>query len=276
LSASGVSYNGQLGGAVYRATNFSITDVEVHHNNPQANYQVYDWESGGIKVSTHSTGVLGTVTTHDNLGVGLWADSYAGSSATTSGLEMRDSVITNNSADGIRFEISSNGFIHGNTVTGNGCDLLGRRGAGVGGLFDGAGIDVNTASNVEITANTVTGNFNAIGGQHRKGRTAEDKITPLYLTGLNVHDNTVTSTRCANGDGLGLTGVVTNDLAAHPQTYTTDNNKFVSNDYKIPTADGGLDAVRYSWAGSNSHKWAKWISPTGDAQDAGGTAVAIP
>ncbi|WP_185444452.1 right-handed parallel beta-helix repeat-containing protein [Kribbella qitaiheensis] len=276
LSASGVSYNGQLGGAVYRATNFSVTDVEVHHNNPQANYQVYDWESGGIKVSTHSTGVLDTVTTHDNLGVGLWADSYAGSSATTSGLEMRDSAITNNSADGIRFEISSNGYIHGSTITGNGCDLLGRRGAGVGGLFDGAGIDVNTANTVEITGNTVSGNFNAIGGQHRKDRTLEDNVTPIYLTGLNVHDNTVTSTRCANGYGLGLTGVVTNDKAGHPQTYTTDNNRFVSNDYKIPAADGGLTAVRYSWAGSNSHKWATWTSPTGDNQDAGGTAVAIP
>ena len=275
LSASGVSYNGQLGGAVYRATNFSITDVEVHHNNPQASYRVADWESGGIKVTTHSTGVLDTVTTHDNFGVGLWADSYAGSSATTSGLEIRDSAITNNSADGIRFEISSNGFIHGNTLTGNGCDLKGRRGVGVeGGLFDGAGIDVSTATDVEITGNTVSGNFNAIGGQQRKGRTLEDHVTPTYLTGLNVHDNTVTSTRCANGYGLGLTGLVSNDKTAHPQTYTTDNNRFVSNDYQIPAADGGLTALRYWWSGNSAHKWTTWTSS--DHQDTGGTAVAIP
>ncbi|MFC0624456.1 right-handed parallel beta-helix repeat-containing protein [Kribbella deserti] len=272
FTASRTSYNGQLGGGIYRADRFTVANVEIDHNNHQGLYWVADWESGGIKITTGATGVIDAAFTHDNLGIGLWADGAAGDPAIPNSLEFRNSTITNNSADGVRFEISSNGKISGNTVTGNGCDLLGRRGVTEGGLYDGAGIDVNSSVNVEVSNNTVAGNHNAIGGQERQGR-------ELHLQHLRVVDNTITSTRCANGFGLGLTGVVSNQKADRPEYWghafdAVGDNRFIANDYKIPAADGGLEAKRYAWNGSYMHKWSTWIGV--DGQDAGGTAVVIP
>lgn len=85
--------------------------------------------------------------------------------------------------------------------------------------------------------------------------------------------------RCANGLGLGLTGVVSNQKADRPAYWghafdSTGDNLFIGNDYRIPVADGGLAAKRYAWKGSYMHTWSTWIGA--DAQDAGGTAVAIP
>lgn len=272
FTAGRASYNGQLGGGIYQGDRFTVANVEVDHNNHQGLYWVADWESGGIKLTTGATGVIDAALVHDNRGIGLWADGQAGDPAITNSLEFRNSTITNNSADGIRFEISSNGKISGNTVTGNGCDLLGRRGVTEGGLYDGAGIDVNSSVNVEISGNTVSGNHNAIGGQERQGR-------ELHLQHLRVVDNNITSTRCANGFGLGLTGVVSNQKADRPAYWghafdSTGDNLFIGNDYRIPAADGGLAAKRYAWKGSYMHTWSTWIGT--DAQDAGGTAVAIP
>ena len=188
-------------------------------------------------------------------------------------LRFQNSTIVRNSADGVRFEISSNGRIAGNTVTGNGCDLKGRRGPQpVAGLPDGAGIDVNSSVSVEVSSNTVSGNHNAIGGQERRGR-------ELHLQHLRVVDNTIDSTRCANGFGLGLTGVVSDQNPNKPPYWghtfdAVGDNKFIGNNYRIPAADGGLTAKRYAWNGSYTHTWATWTGA--DAQDPGGTAVVIP
>ena len=94
----------------------------------------------------------------NNLGVGVWID-LAGD-----GVVITDNKIGGNAACGIRYEISRNGRIAGNTVTGNGLAL--KRGAGTG-LLTGAGITVNTSSDVTIEHNAVAGNLNGIGVQAR-------------------------------------------------------------------------------------------------------------
>ncbi|MBB4908563.1 right-handed parallel beta-helix repeat-containing protein [Actinophytocola algeriensis] len=274
FTAGRSSYNGQLGGGVNGGRGFTIADVEIDHNKAQALYWVSDWESGGIKVTNGATGVVERANVHDNFGIGVWADGQAGDPAVPNSLRFLDSTIVRNSADGVRFEISSNGRIAGNTVIGNGCDLLGRRGPQpVAGLPDGAGIDVNSSVRVEVSGNTVSGNHNAIGGQERRGR-------ELHLQQLRVVDNTIDSTRCANGFGLGLTGVVSDQNPDKPGEYwghafdAVGDNKFIGNDYRIPAADGGLTARRYAWNGSYMHNWSTWTGA--DGQDAGGTAVVIP
>jgi hypothetical protein len=272
FTAGRSSYNGQLGGGVNGGRDFTIANVEIDHNNAQALYWVSDWESGGIKVTNGATGVVDHANVHDNIGIGVWADGQAGDPAVANSLRFQNSSIVRNSADGVRFEISSNGKISGNTVTGNGCDLLGRRGPQlIAGLPDGAGIDVNSSVRVEVSDNIVTGNHNAIGGQERRGR-------ELHLQHLRVVDNTIDSTRCANGFGLGLTGVVSDQNPSKPGPYwghafdEEGDNLFIGNDYRIPAADGGLNAKRYAWDGSYTHTWPTWIGA--DGQDAGGTAVA--
>jgi hypothetical protein len=266
------SYNGQLGGGVNRGRTFTIADVEIDHNNAQALYWVSDWESGGIKVTNGATGAVDHANVHDNFGIGLWADGQAGDPAVANSLRFQNSSIVRNSADGVRFEISSNGQISGNTVTDNGCDLLGRRGPQqIAGLPDGAGIDINSSVRVSVSGNIVSRNHNAIGGQERRGR-------ELHLQHLRVVDNTVDLTRCANDFGLGLAGVVSDQRADRPpywgETFTAEgDNLFIGNDYRIPAADGGLNARRFAWDGTYRHTWAAW---TGYGQDVGGTAVAIP
>lgn len=273
FTAGRTSYNGQLGGGVNGGRNFTIANVEVDHNNAQALYWVSDWESGGIKVTNGATGVVDQALVHDNFGIGLWADGQAGDPAVANSLQFTNSQILRNSADGVRFEISYNGKISGNTVNDNGCDLKGRRGSqNPAGLPDGAGIDVNSSISVTVSDNTVSRNHNAIGGQERWGR-------ELHLQHLRVVNNTIDSTKCANGFGLALTGVVS-DQKPDKLPYwghafdATGDNKFIGNDYKIPAADGGLNAPRYAWAGRYWDKWATWIGA--DAQDVGGTAVPIP
>lgn len=272
FTAGRSSYNGQLGGGVNRGRDFTIADVEIDHNNAQALYWVSDWESGGIKVTNGATGVVERANVHDNLGIGIWADGQAGDPAVANSLRFLNSTIVRNSADGVRFEISSNGRIAGNTVTDNGCDLLGRRGPqAIAGLPDGAGIDINSSVRVEVSDNTVSRNHNAIGGQERRGR-------ELHLQHLRVVNNTIDLTRCANDFGLGLAGVVSDQRADRPpywgETFTaTGDNLFVGNDYRIPAADGGVTAKRFAWAGTYRHTWAAW---TAYGQDKGGTAVAIP
>jgi parallel beta-helix repeat protein len=265
------SYNGQLGGGVNAGKNFMIENVEIDHNNHQASYWVYDWESGGVKVTNGATGMITDTNVHHNRGIGLWADGQAGDPNVSQSLRFQDSIIVGNSADGIRFEISYNGLISGNTVEDNGCDLQGRRGpSNPAGLYDGAGIDVNTSANVEVSANTVARNHNAIGAQERQHR-------ELHLTKLRVLDNTVDLTRCTNGFGLGLVGVVSdqnpNEADYWEHTFTaTGDNRFLRNHYTIPAAEGGLTAKRFAWKGSYQHTWATWTGA--DGQDPGGTATA--
>jgi len=272
FTAGRSSYNGQLGGGVNRGRNFTIADVEIDHNNAQALYWVSDWESGGIKVTNGATGVVERANVHDNFGIGIWADGQAGDPAVANSLRFLNSTVVRNSADGVRFEISSNGKISGNTVTDNGCDLKGRRGPqAIAGLPDGAGIDINSSVSVEVSGNTVSRNHNGIGGQERRGR-------ELHLQHLRVVDNTIDLTRCANDFGLGLAGVVSNQkLGTEPywgETFTkVGDNLFVGNDYKIPSADGGVTAKRFAWNGTYRHTWSAW---QGFGQDQGGTVTAIP
>lgn len=148
--------NGQLGLGQYRSQNALITNNRITNNNT-AEFWRADWESGGIKV-TRSSSQISHNDISDNLGVGIWID-VAGDNVT-----IADNSISGNAADGVRFEISRNGRIEGNAVTNNGLGL--KRGAGTN-LLTGAGITVNTSSNVTIAKNAVTGNLNGVGVQAR-------------------------------------------------------------------------------------------------------------
>lgn len=156
VTGNTITENGQLGLGQYRSQGGRIENNRILNNNT-AGFWRADWEAGGIKV-TKSSSTISNNDVSNNLGIGVWID-LAGD-----GVTITDNTIGGNAACGIRFEISRNGRIAGNTVTRNGLAL--KRGAGTG-LLTGAGITVNTSSGVTIEKNAVAGNLNGIGVQAR-------------------------------------------------------------------------------------------------------------
>ena len=88
-----------------------------------------------------------------NKGVGMWAD------VADDGRVISGNQIVGNAADGIRYEISRNGTIENNTISGNGFGT--GRGSGTS-LWDGGGVNINTSSGVTVRNNVVSGNVSVI------------------------------------------------------------------------------------------------------------------
>lgn len=193
-----VHHNGQLGLGQYSSAAADVTGNVITHNNTDG-FWIADWESGGIK-STRSSGTVSGNLIKSNKGIGIWAD------VADDGRVISGNKILGNAADGIRFEISRNGVIERNTITGNGFGT--GRGSGTS-LWDGGGININTSSNVQVRNNTVTGNVNGISVQ---SRTRGDGPWGRYLLrNVRVTGNTVGML-----GGTQSTGMVQNSGAEVP------------------------------------------------------------
>ncbi|TDO43321.1 parallel beta-helix repeat protein [Kribbella sp. VKM Ac-2527] len=193
-----VHHNGQLGLGQYSSAQANVTSNVITSNNTDG-FWIADWESGGMK-STRSSGVVSGNLIRANKGIGIWAD------VADDGRLISNNKIVDNAADGIRFEISRNGVIEKNTVTGNGFGT--GRGSGSS-LWDGGGINVNTSTNVQVRNNVVTGNVNGISIQ---SRTRGDGPWGRYLLrNVRVTGNTV-----GMPGGTQATGLVQNSGAEVP------------------------------------------------------------
>ncbi len=193
-----VHHNGQLGLGQYNSLKANVTRNVITNNNTDG-FWIADWESGGMK-STRSSGTVSGNTIRANKGVGMWAD------VADDGRVISANKIVDNAADGIRFEISRNGVIENNTITGNGFGT--GRGSGTS-LWDGGGINVNTSANVQVRNNTVTGNVNGISIQ---SRTRGDGPWGRYL----LRDVHVTGNLVGMTGGTQATGMVQNSGAEVP------------------------------------------------------------
>ena len=209
-----VHHNGQLGLGQYNSLKADLTRNVITYNNTDG-FWIADWESGGIK-STRSSGTVSGNVIRANKGVGMWAD------VADDGRVISSNKIASNAADGIRFEISRNGVIEHNTITGNGFGT--GRGSGTS-LWDGGGINVNTSSNVQVRNNTVTGNVNGVSIQ---SRTRGDGPWGRYLLrNVRVTGNTIGMT-----GGTQSTGMVQNSGAEVPAGQLT----FSGNRYLLDEA----------------------------------------
>jgi parallel beta-helix repeat protein len=208
-----IHHNGQLGLGQYSSAAAAITRNVVSSNNTDG-FWIADWESGGIK-STRSSGTVSGNVIKANQGIGMWAD------VADDGRVISDNQIVDNAADGIRFEISRNGTIQGNTVTGNGFGT--GRGSGTS-LWDGGGINVNTSTGVTIKGNRVAANVNGITIQ---SRTRGDGPWGTYLLrDVQVSANTIEMT-----GGTQATGMVQNSGAEVPAGEVVfSGNKYVLDD----------------------------------------------
>lgn len=222
--------NGQLGLGQHDSQNVLVKGNTITGNNTEG-FWIADWESGGFK-ATKSSSVFAGNTVSGNLGVGVWLD------VDCKGVTVEDNVIADNAADGIRFEISYDGVIRRNKVTGNGFGM--GRGGGTS-IYATAGINSNSSTNVDIYGNTVSGNMNAIGLQ------ARDRGTGLYgarlLVNNDVHGNSITMTS-GSAWGQGATGLVQN--MGDTSYFTSKGNSFTGNTYVVDSAS----AKRFAWNGT--------------------------
>ncbi|MGW6198349.1 right-handed parallel beta-helix repeat-containing protein [Kribbella sp. NPDC055110] len=234
-----IHHNGQLGLGQYSSAAAAVTRNVISSNNTDG-FWIADWESGGIK-STRSSGTVSGNVIKSNKGIGMWAD------VADDGRVITGNQIVGNAADGIRYEISRNGTIEGNTVTGNGFGT--GRGSGTS-LWDGGGINVNTSTGVTIKGNRVSGNVNGVTIQSRTR--GSGPWGTYLLRDVQVSGNTIEMT-----GGTQATGMVQNAGAAVPAGEVVfSGNKYVLDDLgtqrfarfgtKLTAAgwqDAGLDTV---------------------------------
>ncbi|MFF0340515.1 right-handed parallel beta-helix repeat-containing protein [Kribbella sp. NPDC004875] len=208
-----IHHNGQLGLGQYSSAAAAVTRNVISSNNTDG-FWIADWESGGIK-STRSSGTVSGNVIKSNKGIGMWAD------VADDGRVISDNQIVGNAADGIRYEISRNGTIEGNTVTGNGFGT--GRGSGTS-LWDGGGINVNTSSGVTIKGNKVSGNVNGVTIQSRTR--GSGPWGTYLLRDVQVSGNVIEMT-----GGTQATGMVQNSGAEVPAGEVVfSGNKYVLDD----------------------------------------------
>jgi len=205
-----IHHNGQLGLGQYSSAAAAVTRNVISSNNTDG-FWIADWESGGIK-STRSSGTVSGNVVKDNKGIGMWAD------VADDGRVISANQIVGNAADGIRFEISRNGTIENNTVSGNGFGT--GRGSGTS-LWDGGGININTSSGVTVKGNKVSGNVNGVTIQSRTRGTGP--WGTYLLRDISITGNTIEMT-----GGTQATGMVQNSGAEVPAGEVVfSGNKYV-------------------------------------------------
>ncbi|MEC5190383.1 MULTISPECIES: right-handed parallel beta-helix repeat-containing protein [unclassified Arthrobacter] len=239
ITGNDIRENGQLGLGQYRSHNGRIDNNRIRSNNT-AEFWRADWEAGGIKV-TRSSSTISNNDVSDNLGVGIWIDLAGDRVAIT------DNTIGGNAACGVRYEISRNGRIAGNTVTGNGLAL--KRGAGTG-LLTGAGITVNTSSAVTVEHNDVAGNLNGIGIQARPR--GDGPWGEYVLENVMVADNLVD----LRGPDTATTGYVESGSPTLPPdsgSVKFQNNRYVLPDTAAPKFSFKGDSLTFEgWQGAGN------------------------
>lgn len=247
VSGNNVTQNGQLGIAHYNSQNVTISNNDITSNNTDG-FWIADWESGGYK-TTYSSSNFVNNRVRNNLGVGAWVDVQG------DGVTIDSNTITGNAADGVRYEISYNGAIKNNTITGNGFGLL--RGADYS-MYAVAGINVNTSSNVQIFGNTVADNANGIALQMRNRGSGKNGV--YQLTNTVVHNNSITM-KSGSRWGEGVTGL--GQLVSDNSYFTSKGNNFYGNTYYLDSQT----AKRFAWNNTYSTK-AAWQAA---GQDTAGT-----
>ncbi len=200
-------------------------DVVVRSNeiafNNFAGYD-YHWGAGGAKFVLSDRLELIDNFVHDNEGPGLWADIDC-----SRVLFERNRTRANRVA-GLFFEISSGAIIRDNLVEAE------RENSDRKGIDRGAGILVNTSSDVEIRGNKVTGCPNGILAVQQDRGISRRTGAGYVLKHLSVHDNVVTQ---EHGFAAGVSSPASSAIDS--------SNRFENNVYSL----GDLSAAAFVWIG---------------------------
>lgn len=241
-------WNGQAGMTHHKTNDSKITNNRFAANNT-AGYYKRDWESAGLKVTYSQRTLIQNNLSAYNNGIGIWLD------IDNKNYTIDNNIVKNNFSCGIRVEISFDGRITNNTITGNG---FGHAGAGRGSdysAFATAAIHINGAGGtgngildisnnkigLEIINGTVVtngrGNQNAIHIEERyRGKSVTYPTLTWTARNIKVHDNLINITRALDKNGkpwygTGVVGLGVLNGSSKSIYETSTGNKFTSNKY---------------------------------------------
>lgn len=247
IRASTIRNTGQLGiGGGSHTTGWAegivVEDNEIHHNNRLFQWV---WEGGGTKFVHTRDMIFRNNYSHHNDGPGYWCD------IANRDPEIYGNTIEDNNGPGIMLEIGYGGHVHDNTVK--------RNALTVGAHFGGAaGIFISATNDVEVNNNVVEdnrGGILAIQQNRGSGPLGVYQVTDLY-----VHHNTIKWATFFTGISADPGG-----LAVNPNVYTSANNLFANNTYRIPSTG----AARFEFSNGN-RTYAQWLTY---GHDTGSTLV---
>ena len=224
-----IHHNGQIG-ITGAGRNVLVEGNEISYNN-FAGYS-YAWEAGGTKFSFTERLVVRNNYVHHNQGPGLWTDI---DNHNTLYEQNRTSA---NRASGIVHEISFDAIIRYNTIENDGFSEQGTS------LWHGAGISIESSSNVEVYGNTVVNCMNGITAIQTNRGSSRRSGKPYLLQNLFVHDNTITQTQGS------AAGIAKDSTYFDDSIFTRRGNRFQDNIYKLADPKGKY----YSWTGASRSK----------------------
>jgi hypothetical protein len=204
--------------------NVLVEGNEIDHNN----YAGFDlsWEAGGTKFAFTQDLVVRNNFVHDNDGPGLWTDGDNVNAL------YEQNHTSGNKVAGIFHEISFDAIIRNNVVENDGFTSSGSS------PWYGGGIVIASSSGVEVYGNTVTNCMNGIVGS-QTDRGSSRGLGKTYLLRDNyIHDNTVIQSK---GTAAGIVA----DRKFEEAVFTTSNNRFQNNTYRVTDGKGKL----FQWRG---------------------------
>jgi hypothetical protein len=243
-----IHHNGQIG-ILGLGSGIVVDGNEIAFNN-DAGYS-YSWEAGGTKFLYTNNVIIRNNYSHDNRGPGLWTD-YNNFFMT-----FESNRVERNKDFGIATELCMDGTIRYNYVAGTTSDFHPTR------LWNNGGVGIIDTRRDHVYGNTLFNNAAGIVGVRttRSGPLPGSGGETAALSDMDIHDNLVIQpTNIAAG------AVDAND----PAIYTSLNNRYRNNTYKI----GSLTGNSYQWPGSmTSAQWqgagqdspGTWLSPTDPA-----------
>ena len=218
-----IHHNGQTGITAWNNSGTLIDRNVISYNNTDG-FWLNDGENGGIKITKNAMTISNNYI-HHNRGMGVWAD-----------IDNRDVIISgnyisDNSADGVRYEISYDGLITGNILVRNGFD----RGRSADGVYLGAGaaVLVNNSTNDIVEKNSFYDNDKGI------GLVEANRGAGIFGT-WELKDVTV------RNNNVSLTGPAQHGLVQYVGNtgyYTSKGNTFTGNSYHFSP----LTSNRFQW-----------------------------
>jgi len=211
--------NGQMGFSAYGGP-IKIIGNYIAHNNTDG----FEWqnEAGGGKCYKCSDTLIAGNISYDNVGPGIWCDTDC------TRVVIEHNRVQNNTGPGIYYEISRQGVIRDNVVSGNAFDL------GSDPVLVGGGITIESSQSVNVYENSLEDNGNGI--ILLATRRGSGAFGPYRLEDVSVHDNLTKQLS-------GRTGLI--DHAHNAPYFTSLGNAFQGNDYIL---DG--NRLPFDWKGA--------------------------
>ena len=266
--SSYVHHNGQ-GGISGDGDNALVDGNEIAYNNTaHFDYGGTNSEAGGTKFSGTNYLVVTNNYVHDNIGPALWLDSNNYS------WTIQSNRTANNLEAGVLDEISYDGVIRYNIFENEGNTPNSSQSS----FWYRSAILVGSSPNAEIYGNTLINSANGIGAvANNRG---SGNRGPYLLQNLYVHDNTIVQ---STGYAAGIVAD-----SAYLSAYTSSNNRFVNNTYKLPASgvlyswytggSGYVDLTSSQWIAAGEDTSGTWLpssSPVPSTQYATGARVTL-